>query len=392
MKLEHEFDTNRIDFANVSVPSKEAISRFLAVAIIVVIVIVAAIGAFYFAQMGSKIAQSTSSLTEPSTITSSASSSIVSTSSPLILYSADAYVAETASLATGFTIKTGISTVPPKGGGSLTLAREIAQGNPVSVFVSVSKSAVSSTYLNSTAPGWAIGFAGDQMSIAYSNATRQNPASEKVITAFQTASETNTTGAWSAFYSNLTSGSVKVGISDPNADPAGFRGWLVLEAAGFVYAGGNQSHFTTRILQNKGNITGASAADLVAPLQAGQIQFLFIYRSAAVAQNLNYLQLPFSVNLGNPSFEKYYSQFTYKTEGGLEIAAPIVLFVTVPKDATNPLGSLEFTSYIVQHSSILSSYGLTPFSPAVLYNSTDVPQTIQNLISQGDVVVGGSLS
>ncbi len=355
----------------------------------VVIVIVAAIGAFYFAQIGSESTQSTSSLTGSS---STSSSSIVSTSPPLILYSADAYVVETAALASGFTSHTGIQTLPPKGGGSLTLAREIAQGNPVSVFLSVSKSAVSSTYLNSTAPGWAIAFAGDQMSIAYSNATKHDLAAEKVITAFQSASETNTTGAWSAFYSNLTSGSVKVGMSDPNADPAGFRGWLVLEAAGFAYAEGNQSHFTTRMLQNKGNVTGASAADLVAPLQAGQIQFLFIYRSAAVAQNLNYLHLPSSVNLGNPSIEKYYSQFTYKTAGGLETAAPIVLFATVPKDATNPFGSLEFTSYIVQHSSVLSSYGLTPFSPAVLYNSTDVPQTIQNLISHGDVVVGGSLS
>ncbi len=313
-----------------------------------------------------------------------------STSSPVIVYSADAYVAETSALASGFTNQTGIKTTPPKGGGSLTLAQQIAQGNPVSVFVSVSKSAVSPAYLKNTSSGWAIAFAGDQMTIAYSNTTAKNSAVEKVISSFQTAETTNTTHAWFDFYSNLTSGAVKVGISNPNADPAGFRGWLVLEAAGFAYAG-NESYFTGRMLEKNANTTGASAADLIAPLQAGQIQFLFIYRSAAVAQRLNYLQLPPAVNLGSPSYSKYYSQFTYKISTGVQIASPIILFVTVPSDATNPAAALEFTSYVVEHSSSLSSYGLTSFSRAVLYNDTSVPQAIQKLISQGSVVLGGSL-
>lgn len=351
--------------------TKKAISRLATLTIIVIIVIAATSGIYYFTQMGNH--------TENSKSTS------------LILYSADAYVAETAALAKGFTNQTGIPTVSPKGGGSITLAREIAQGNPVSAFVSVSKSAVSATYLNTTASGWAIAFAGDQMSIAYSNSTKQSPAAEKVINSFQTADSKNTTSAWRDFYSNLTSGAVKLGISDPNADPAGFRGWLVLEAAGYVYAQGNQSYFASRLVENKGNVTGASAADLIAPLQAGEIQFLFIYRSVGVAQRLNYLELPSQVNLGNPSYADYYSQFKYKTAGGVESGAPIILYVTVPKDSVNPDGSLGFTSYIVGHTSMLSSFGLTPLSPAVLYNTTTVPQEIQKLVSQGDVILGGSL-
>lgn len=380
----------RFDFTTISLPQRSAITRIAVVVIVALIIIIAAFGvAYYFAQIGIRITSTTSSSTTSPRETSSSSAPVTST--PLILYSADAYVEETVALAKGFTNQTGIPTIPPKGGGSLTLAREIAQGNPVSVFISVSKSAVSSSYLNSTASGWAIAFAGDQMSIAYSNATKQNPAAENVLSAFNTAVLTNETGAWSNFYSNLTSGTVKVGISDPNADPAGSRGWLVLEADGYAYAGGNQSYFAEKMLQNEGNVTGVSAADLVAPLQAGQIQFLLIYRSAAVAQGLNYLQLPSGVNLGDPSYAKYYSQFVYKTVGGVETAQPILLYVTVPGGSINPSGSLEFASYIVQHTSTLASFGLTPLSPSILFNSTVVPASIQKLISQRSIVVGGML-
>ena len=345
--------------------AKGAISK-LVLAIVVIILVAGAAATGYFLTMRS------------------------SSGVPLVIYSADAYVPEVAALASGFTSQTGIQTSPPKGGGSFALAQQIAQGNPVSVFVSVAKSAVSSSYLKNVSSGWAIAFAGDQMTIAYSNASAQSPEAEKLISAYQTAVATNATSAWFEFFSNLSSGSVKVGISNPSADPAGFRGWLVLEAAGKLYAG-NESYFVSRMLGSSGNTTGASAAELVAPLESGQIQFLFIYKSSAVAHKLNYFQLPTAVNFGNASYSKFYSQFTYALPSGVESGSPILLFVTVPSDATNPSGSLEFVSYIVQHSSTLQSFGLTPLNPSVLYNETSVPEAIQRLVTQGDLVLGGSL-
>ncbi len=345
--------------------SRKAISKSILAIIVIILMIVAAL-AGYLLMMKS------------------------SSGSSLIIYSADAYVSEVSALSSGFSSQTGVQTSPPKAGGSFALAQQIAQGNPVSVFVSVAKSAVSSSYLKNTSSGWAIAFAGDQMTIAYSNASALTPASEKLVGAFQSATSTNTTSAWFDFYFSLTSGAVKVGISNPSADPAGFRAWLVLEAAGKLYSG-NESYFVSRMIANSGNTTGASAADLVAPLESGQIQFLFIYKSAAIAHKLNYLQLPSAVNFGNASYASFYSQFTYTISTGVQNGSPILLFVTVPRDATNPSGSLEFVSYIVQHSSTLQSFGLTPLSPSVLYNDTAVPLGIQKLVAQGDVVLGGSL-
>lgn len=324
--------------------------------------------------------------------TNTTSSNTTSSTLPLILYSADAYTAEATTLENAFTSSSGIQMVPPKSGGSLTLGQEIAQGDPVSVFLSVAESAVSSSVLNTTFSGWAISFEADEMAITYSNSTLQNSAETAVINSYQTALAANTTLAWFDFFSNMTAGAVKVGISNPNADPAGFRAWLVLEAAGYLYDNNNSNYFVNRMLNNHGNITGASAADLVSPLEEGNIQFLFIYKSAGIAQKLDLMQLPNQINLGSPAYSSFYSQFTYTISSGVQRGAVISLFITVPKDSTDFTDSVSFVAYVVKNAAtLLSQYGLQGITPANLYNDSAVPKPIQQLISQGYLSEGGSL-
>ena len=181
----------------------------------------------------------------------------------------------------------------------------------------------------------------------------------------------------------MTSGGVKLGISNPVSDPAGLRGWVVLEAAGYLYSGGNQQAYVSPLLQNNANVTGTNAAALVAPLQAGQIQFLFIYKSAAISDGLKFLTLDSHVNLGSPSLGSFYSQFSYTDSAGKSAGAPIILCVTVPLSAVNVAEALQFVQYVVQNAKSLSSSGLQPFSVAMLYNNVPPPAPIQALVSQG---------
>ena len=310
-----------------------------------------------------------------SSSTSSVSSTVSSsaTSSGLILYSADAYVNESTILENAFTSSSGIQMAPPKAAGSLTLAQQIAQGNPVSVFLSVSKTAVQNTTLKTAFGGWAIAFASDQMGIVYANSTTQNSAAMAVINAYNTASSTNTTAALYAFFNNLTSGQVKVGISNPNADPAGYRAWIVLEAAGHIYAN-NTNYFVNRMISNGGNFTGASAADLVAPLQTGQIQFLFIYKSDITAEHLKLIQLPSGVNLGSGAYNTFYSQFTYTITTGVQKGGSITLWYHVPKTSTDPTDSVKFVAFVIQnYPTLLKSFGLSYIQPPKIYNDTAYP-------------------
>ena len=310
--------------------------------------------------------------------------------SPLIIFSADLYSAESSYLYSGFANSTGIPYAAPKAAGSTALAAQIAQGAPVSDFISVSKTALEQSALGPQYSGWAIAFAGDQMSIGYSNVAGQPTGFQTVLNDYQAATASNSSSDWSAFFTDLTSGSVKVGISNPNTDPAGFRAWIVLEAAGQAYAG-NQSFYVDRLLHNSGNVTGASAALLVAPLQAGQIQFLFMYKSAAVSHGLTPILLPRHVNLGDTTLASSYAKFTYNTSTGVQKGGPILLFITVPKNSTETAYALQFVTYVVQHSSSMANFGMVPLSTPKLYNNTAVPAEISQLLTSGQIVTSGSL-
>ena len=318
------------------------------------------------------------------------STSIGSTSSalaPLISYSADAYAVEVTALLNGFSQSTAIPVAPVKSGGSFADANQIAAGAPDDVFISAALSATGPAYLKKLSSNWTIGFASDQMVLAYSNAT----SGGAVIAQGIAAAKSDATSDWNAFFGSLTSGNVKVGIADPVADPAGLRGWLALEAAGFLYSNGNRNAYATPLLQAKANVTGTHAAALVAPLQSGQIQFLFIYKSAAVVDHLSYLSLDRHVNLSDPTLGAFYSTFSYKDSAGVAAGAPIILSITVPLGSANTAEALQFLQYVVKNAGTLTSYGLQPFSPARLYNSASPPAAIGQLVSQGLIVEAGSL-
>jgi len=306
---------------------------------------------------------------------------------PLTSYSADAYAVEATAFLGNFSKSTGIPVAPVKSGGSFADANQIAAGAPDDVFISVSLSATSPQYLKNLSAGWAIGFASDQMVLAYVNSSSANGVALQGIA----AAKSNATSDWNAFYTALSSGSVRVGIADPVADPAGLRGWLVLDAAGYLYAGGNQNAYVSAILHNSANVTGAHAAALVAPLESGQIQFLFIYRSAAIADKLSYISLDRHVNLGDPTLGMFYSKFSYKDSAGTTAGAPIILCVTVPLGSVYTAEALQFVQYVVKNAGTLASYGLQPFEPAKLYSNVTPPTQVTQLVSQGLVVGAGSL-
>jgi molybdate/tungstate transport system substrate-binding protein len=373
-------------------------------AVLVVVVILIATYAYTFSSKSSSSSSMsliTTSASTTSAVTAAAATTITANSSvggPLVTYSADAYAPEVTSLLTGFANSTGATVAPLKSGGSFADAAEIAAGAPDDVFISVALSATSSQYLKNLTSNWAVGFASDQMVLAYSNATEPSSAVTSVVTLAQTAEKTNATSDWNAFYGALTSGTVKVGISNPVSDPAGLRGWLVLEAAGYLYSGGNpqgeeqQQAYVTPLLQSKDNVTGTNAAALVSPLEAGQIQFLFIYKSAAVADGLNYLVLDSHVNFGNAGLGSFYSKFSYTDSAGAAAGSPIILCVTVPLNSVNTGEALQFVQYVVENAKkTLPSYGLTPLTTALLYSNVSPPAPIQALVSQGLIVQAGAL-
>ena len=368
---------------------RSGVSNAVGVAAAAVVVVILA-AAYVVASAPSKTVTSTLTTTQLSTTTATSMVTSVTASGPLVSYSADAYTAEVTGLLNGFSKATGAQVAPLKSGGSFADANQIAAGTPDDVFVSVSLTATSSQYLKNLTSNWAVGFASDQMVLAYANGT-QSSATASVVGLANTAAKSNATADWSAFYAALTGGAVKVGISNPVSDPAGLRGWLVLQAAGYLYSGGNQQAYVNPLLSKSANVTGTNAAALVSPLQAGQIQFLFIYKSAAVSDGLPYISLDSHVNLGTASLGSFYSKFSYTDSAGTTAGAPIILCITVPLSSVNTAEALQFVQYVLQNAGTLSAYGLAPFKVATLYHNTSPPAPIQALETQGLVTDAGAL-
>ncbi|HEV2390075.1 MAG TPA: substrate-binding domain-containing protein, partial [Nitrososphaerales archaeon] len=357
----------------------------VAVVVVVVVILTTAL------VLSSPPAKTTTSSTTSTTSASSVTSTLSSSEAPLITYSADAYATEVTSLLSAFSSSTGVQVAPVKSGGSTADASAIKAGAPDDVFVSASLTATSSQYLGNLTANWAIGLATDQLVVAYSNSTTQTAATSKIVGLGYAAISSNATSDWNNFFTALVGGTVKVGISAPAQDPAGLRAWLVLEAAGYLYSGGNQEAYVTTLLSDQANSTAASAAALVAPLQAGNIQFLFTYKSAAISNHLKYIALDSHVNLGTPSLGSFYSQFTYTTSAGVTKGAPIVICITIPLSAVNSGEALRFVEYVVQNSTSLSTFGLVPLHPTLLYENTPPPAAIEELVTQGLIANNGAL-
>ncbi|QIW24832.1 extracellular solute-binding protein [Sulfolobus sp. S-194] len=367
----------------------KAISSYVIIAIIL-IAIVAVVGVLLLTHH-----QSSSSVIN-TTAPTSTSSSVSSSSGPVIVYVAGAYKAVFDYLAKQFEQQTGI-TVDIVPGGSFGLAAQISKGQPVSVFVPVAY--IQAVELEgSRNPGWAIAFISDQMAIIYSNYTTQSPYWSQLYSNYTMAMQTNNTKYWYNFFYLLTT-KFSLGISNPSSDPEGLYAYLILKMAGYLYANHSFDYFINLVKQNPNVVTAPTTADFVPDLATGKLDFTFSYVSYAISQHLEYLKLPPWLSFGYyPNETNWYSFFFYEiTVNGLTLKIygnPVYLYITIPLNASNEQGAIEFVKFIIDHVQELSMFGITPITHPLLFyqNESDVPSQILNLLNQGVLQYGGNFS
>lgn len=373
----------------------KAISSYVIIAI-VVIAIVAIAAALLLLKPSSNYTK-TSTTTTPTTsttmTTSTSTTSAVSSTGPVTVFVAGAYKAIFDYLATQFQNQTGIK-VDVVPGGSFNLASEIAEDEPVSVFVPVAY--IQAVELEGNRdPGWAIAFISDQMAIIYSNYTTQSPYWNELYSNYTMAMKTNETTYWHNFFYLLAT-KFSLGISNPSSDPEGLYAYLILEMAGKLYANGNTSYFVDLAHNVK---SAPSTANFVPSLKTGALDFTFSYVSYAVSQGLEYLKLPPWLSFGYyPNESNWYSQFSYViTVNGQNLTIhgnSVYLYITIPVNATNEQAAIEFVEYVVNHVQELSQFGVTPIVHPLLFyqNKSDVPPQILNLLNNGVLSYGGNFS
>ncbi len=194
----------------------------------------------------------------------------------------------------------------------------------------------------------------------------------------------------SNWYKILSKPDVKIGFSNPNDDPCGYRSQMVMQLAEIYYH--NSSIYDNLVLKNIGGIKvkekngtydiiipknidkintnkifmRSKETDLLAPLESGAYDYMFIYKSVANQHHLKYIELPEEINLGNYSYANYYKKVEVTTgDGKTKVGKPIVYGITVPKNAEHQKYGIEFVEMVLKHPEIFKNAGQPVISPAI---------------------------
>jgi len=178
---------------------------------------------------------------------------------------------------------------------------------------------------------------------------------------------------------------VKVGHSNPNVDPCGYRSILVTKLAQIYY---NKPDFYNQLLGYKeyykiGNeqkdkvIVRPKETDLLALLEVGAIDYLFIYKSVAKQHKLNYIELPPKISLQSSQYNDYYKQVSFKISGkkpgefitkkGLAMIYGVTI-VQNHKSPHNKKGAITFMKFLLSKDAqdIIKQNGQTPIVPPII--------------------------
>lgn len=208
---------------------------------------------------------------------------------------------------------------------------------------------------------WYVGFVSNQITFAYTSHSKG--ASQ--LTA-------------SNWYKVLAQPGVRIGRSNPAADPSGYQTLQMLQLANGYY---HDPKLSASVLANSpASSVAETETSLLAALQSGQIDYLAIYKSNALEEHLKYIALPPQINLSDPAMAAAYGKVTIHAGSlGALTARPIIYGLTIPANAPSAALGQKFVSFVLspQGQAIMRSNGFVVISPALASGQDKVPAALQ---------------
>jgi len=213
---------------------------------------------------------------------------------------------------------------------------------------------------------WNIKFASNEMVIAFREDSRR-------------AGEINNDN----WYDILLQKAVTFGRSDPNADPCGYRAVLVISLAEKFY---NRTGLAGKMLAKDRRYIRPKEVDLLALLEVGELDYVFIYRSVAEQHKLKYVVLPDEINLKKVEFADFYKSASVRITGKkigtfiTKVGEPILYGVTIPKNAPSRELALKFLTFLLdveKGGAILEKNGQTFVVPLPTDSFDRVPESLK---------------
>jgi len=130
--------------------------------------------------------------------------------------------------------------------------------------------------------------------------------------------------------------------------------------------------------------------DLLALLETGVIDYIFLYRSVAQQHRLKFIDLPDEINLGNPDFADLYRTVSVKITGKKpgeyieKFGAPMVYGSTIPKNAPHKKLAVEFLKFMLGKTglSIMEKNGQKAIVPSSTRTYDKIPDALKQFAAK----------
>ncbi len=225
--------------------------------------------------------------------------------------------------------------------GSLEAARKISDLEKIPDLLAVADAAVIPALLMPDYATWQVTFA------------------RNALVLLRSASAPPGSGPWTEI---LLQPGLRIGRADPDRDPNGYRAVMAMQLAGKASP---ISGLTDQLLAaSPPRYMREKGADLLALIQTGDLDYAWSYRSHALMTGTDYLPLPDSIALDDPTLNPWYQRARVSVPGAqgerVEIrGAAIVYALTIPDHAAHPDLAADFVRFVLspkgQH--ILTTFG-----------------------------------
>ncbi len=183
------------------------------------------------------------------------------------------------------------------------------------------------------------------------------------------------------WYDILLKKDVAYGRSNPDNDPCGYRTVLVAKLAEKYY---DLPGFADKLLAKDQKYIRPKETDLLALLESGNLDYIFLYRSVAQQHHLKYLLLPDSINLKKFALKDYYSSVETQIRGKkkgetiVKKGAPMVYGITLLKDAEKNALALKFMDFILSDGmKIMEENGQSSLVPETTDTYDKIPEPLK---------------
>ena len=240
--------------------------------------------------------------------------------------------------------------------GSVDAVRKVTDlGRPCDVLMVADYRLVRDMMFDRGYADWVLVFASNEMVVAYT---------DKSLYADEISSEN--------WLEVLLRDDVRVGFSNPNRDPCGYRALMVL-ALSLIHYGTEEP---LRMLEEHASVSYTDngtcllvdatelrpdsvkvfvremSVELVSLLEAGVLDYAFEYRNVALSKGLRFVELPVEVNLADPGLDGWYSRVAVRIVGAGGIVktlrgASIAYGLTIPRCVVHEEYAMKFVELLL---------------------------------------------